>query len=207
MYVPGQSELGKKYWSAMAAAANYAWCNRQVITHFVRKTFKRLFPASEVELLYDVSHNIAKIEEHTVQGRRRTLLVHRKGATRAFPPGHEHTPRAYAASGQPVLIPGSMGTSSYILAGAQGSMEQAFGSCCHGAGRQMSRQSAIQTFKGDRLRAELKAQGITVRGSTKGLVEEAPGAYKDVDEVIRTVAEAGLAVPVARCLPLGVLKG
>jgi tRNA-splicing ligase RtcB (3'-phosphate/5'-hydroxy nucleic acid ligase) len=208
MYAPIASELGKQYYAAMAAAANFAWCNRQVITHQVRKAFERLFPGAVVELLYDVSHNIAKREEHVVDGEERVVYVHRKGATRSFGPGHEAITPVYRALGQPVLIPGSMGTASYVLAGAAGAMSETFGSCCHGAGRALSRTKALELLKGDAVRRALGSQGVHVQvRSVKGLAEEAPQAYKDVHEVIRVVSEAGLAVPVARLRPIGVLKG
>jgi tRNA-splicing ligase RtcB (3'-phosphate/5'-hydroxy nucleic acid ligase) len=207
MYAPIQSELAKQYYKAMAAAANYAWANRQVIAHHVRASFQRLFPGCTVTQLYDVSHNIAKKEVHEVDGVQRELYVHRKGATRSFGPGRIEVCAQYRAVGQPVLIPGSMGTASYILAGAPGAMEETFGSSCHGAGRQLSRTKALETLKGEQVRRSLKDHGVYVKASGKGLAEEAPQAYKDVDEVIRVVAEAGIAVPVARCTPLGVLKG
>jgi tRNA-splicing ligase RtcB len=208
VYAPIASRLGQRYRRAMAAAANYAWCNRQILTHHVRKAFARLFPGSSVSLVYDVSHNIAKFEEHTVEGEKRRVCVHRKGATRSFGPGHPDVPTIYRASGQPVLVPGSMGTASWVLAGAPESMRRTFGSCCHGAGRRMSRSAAMEQLDGRRIVKELKERGITIKaGSVKGVAEEAPQVYKDVDEVIRVVTEAGIAVPVARLVPLGVLKG
>jgi tRNA-splicing ligase RtcB (3'-phosphate/5'-hydroxy nucleic acid ligase) len=207
MYAPAASDLGKHYYAAMCAAANFAWCNRQVIAHQVRKATERLFIGSSVRHLYDVSHNIAKRELHTVADTEVELFVHRKGATRSFPPYHPHVSALYQHTGQPVLIPGSMGTASYVLAGAPGAMSESFGSCCHGAGRIMSRTQASETLRGDRVRSDLRDQGIHVRGSAKGIAEEAPQAYKDVDEVIRVVSEAGIAVPVARLKPLGVIKG
>jgi tRNA-splicing ligase RtcB len=211
MYAPLASELGVRYRGAMAAAANYAWCNRQIIVHHVRTSFAQLFPEATVTQVYDVSHNIAKFEEHTIPERSeehaRVVCVHRKGATRSFGPGHPDVPAAYRGVGQPVLIPGSMGTASWVLAGAAGAMQETFGSCCHGAGRSMSRTRALAELDGVRIKQDLLAQGITVKASTKGLAEEAPAAYKDVDEVIRVVSEAGIAVPVARLVPLGVLKG
>lgn len=207
MYAPLQSKLGQEYLAAMNAAANFAWCNRQIITHHVRKAVQRLFPGSTVNLLYDVSHNIAKKEYYLIDGVERHVCVHRKGATRAFPPDHPSVTLKYREHGQPVLIPGSMGTASYILAGAPGAMTESFGSSCHGAGRKMSRHAAIQLVKGETLRRELKDQGIFVMGSGKGIAEEAPLAYKDVDEVIQVVTDAGLAFAVAKCKPFGVLKG
>jgi tRNA-splicing ligase RtcB len=206
-YAPIQSELGVRYRKAMAAAANYAWCNRQLITHHVRNAIKRLYPGSTVELVYDVSHNIAKFETYTIDGEAREVCVHRKGATRAFAAGHEEICEVYRAHGQPVLVPGSMGTASYVLAGAQGAMDETFGSCCHGAGRALSRTKALATIDGMRVKQELSARGITVKASTKGASEEAPAAYKDVDEVIRVVEMAGIATSVARLVPIGVVKG
>ena len=207
MYAPLTSELGKKYFAAMACAANFAWCNRQLITHHVRASFRRLFPQSEVRVLYDVSHNIAKHETHEVDGTHVQLCVHRKGATRAFGPGHADVCSAYRAYGQPVLIPGSMGTASYVLVGTTHAMTETFGSTCHGAGRKMSRTKALETIRGEQVRRDLHEKGIQVIAPGKGLAEEAPAAYKDVDEVIAVVAEAGIAVPVARVTPIGVLKG
>ncbi len=208
MYAPLSHTLAKQYLGAMAAAANFAWANRQVITYHVRKAFERLFPNCSVTLLYDVSHNIAKFENYVVDGEERSLLVHRKGATRAFPPHHPEIPLVLRSAGQPVLVPGSMGTSSWVLSGALGSMTESFGSCCHGAGRQWSRSKALAELSVNDVRRSLQEQGILLRGSSsKGIVEEAPQAYKDIDEVIRVVADAGLAVPVARLVPLGVLKG
>lgn len=208
MYAPLNHELAKRYLGAMAAAANFAWCNRQVITHHTRKALRRLFPGCSVRVLYDVSHNIAKRETHRVDGVETEVLVHRKGATRAFGPGHEAVCAPLRAAGQPVLVPGSMGTASYVLAGLQHSMDETFGSCCHGAGRRWSRSHANQTLTAASVRRSLEEQGIAIRGaSAKGVVEEAPEAYKDVDEVIRVVAEEGLAQPVARLTPIGVVKG
>ncbi len=208
LYAPIASELGVQYRAAMAAAANYAWCNRQVIAHNVRAVTQRLFPSAVVQQLYDVSHNIAKFESYEVDGVMRDLCVHRKGATRAFGPGNLEITEELRAHGQPVLIPGSMGTASWVLAGAAGAMTETFGSCCHGAGRAMSRTRALEELDGATVKRELAELGVHVKTpSVKGLAEEAPQAYKDVDEVIRVVAEAGIAVPVARLVPLGVLKG
>lgn len=207
LYAPLSSALAQRYCGAMAAAANYAWCNRQIITHSVRTTFQQLFSDCTVKLLYDVSHNIAKREMHNVNGEIQALWVHRKGATRSFGPGNAEIPGAYRDYGQPVLIPGSMGTASWVLAGTIRSMTETFGSCCHGAGRSMSRTKALETISGESVRRSLAKNGVHVQGPARGLAEEAPSAYKDVDEVIRTVAQAGLAIPVARLIPLGVLKG
>lgn len=207
---PLSSPEGQRYFRAMCAAANFAWANRQLITWEIRQAWREVLgeAGGKLRVLYDVAHNIAKIEQHTVQGHMRRVLVHRKGATRAFPPGHPETPRVYREVGQPVLIPGSMGTASYVLVGAPGSMEQTFGSTCHGAGRQMSRHAAKRTVNPDRLRMELQQQGIVVQaGSVRGLVEEAPVAYKDVGAVVQVVHTAGIARMVARLRPVAVIKG
>jgi tRNA-splicing ligase RtcB len=193
----------------MRAAANYAWANRQGITHFTRLTFKRIFgEQEELRVIYDVCHNIAKLERHQVDGREREVMVHRKGATRAFPPGHRDVPRVYQRVGQPVLIPGSMGTSSYVLVGAEGAMRESFGTCCHGAGRVMSRTAAKKSPYAQDVRQRLEDLGIIVRAdSGDGITEEIPEAYKDVDAVIDVVHNAGLARRVARLKPMGVIKG
>jgi tRNA-splicing ligase RtcB len=189
----------------MCAAANFAFANRQIITHRVREVFRRAFrDRGAVRLVYDVAHNMAKLEQHGG----RELCVHRKGATRAFGPGHPETPPRYRAAGQPVFIPGSMGTASWVLAGTDGNMELSFGSTCHGAGRAMSRHAAKRVRSGSDVRHELEARGIVVRcGSTGDLAEEAPYAYKDVERVVDVVHDAGLARRVARLRPLGVVKG
>jgi len=210
--VPFQTEEGQRYFSAMKAAANFAWANRQMITHWVRESFEEVFKQKAEDLgmsiVYDVAHNIAKVEEHEVDGRKIKVVVHRKGATRAFPAGHEAVPRAYRNVGQPVLIPGSMGTASYVLAGAEGSMKETFGSTCHGAGRVLSRHAATRQFRGDKLRNELMQRGIYIRAASMRVVaEEAPGAYKNVDNVVNVVHEAGIANLVARMRPIGVAKG
>ena len=210
--VPFESEEGQRYFSAMKAAANFAWANRQMITHWVRESFEEVFKRKaedmEMHVVYDVAHNIAKVEEHEVDGRKVRVVVHRKGATRAFPAGHPDVPRAYRDVGQPVLIPGSMGTASYVLAGAEGSMRETFGSSCHGAGRLLSRKAATKQYRGDRLRNELLQRGIYVRAASLRVVaEEAPGAYKSVDNVVSVVHQAGIAKLVARMRPMGVAKG
>ncbi|NJE53798.1 RtcB family protein [Thermococcus sp. 21S9] len=210
--VPFQSEEGQRYFSAMKAAANFAWANRQMITHWVRESFEEVFKRKaedmEMHIVYDVAHNIAKVEEHEVDERKVKVVVHRKGATRAFPAGHPDVPRAYRDVGQPVLIPGSMGTASYVLAGAEGSMKETFGSSCHGAGRLLSRKAATRQYRGDRLRNELMKRGIYVRAASLRVVaEEAPGAYKSVDNVVSVVHQAGIAKLVARMRPMGVAKG
>jgi tRNA-splicing ligase RtcB len=189
----------------MAAAANYGRANRQMLTDATRRAFATA-GLGELVLLYDVSHNLAKLETHPVAGAIRRLCVHRKGATRAFPPGHPDLPETLRPFGQPVLVPGSMGTASYVLAGVPGG--PAFASACHGAGRVLSRHAAARQVRGAQLRQELQAAGIAVRGaSMRGLAEEAPLSYKDIDEVVDTCARAGLATPVARLVPLGVVKG
>ncbi len=207
--VPIQSPEGQAYLGAMRAAANFAWANRQAILHFTRGAFQKVFGRGvRMNLIYDVCHNIAKRETHTVEGRKVDVLVHRKGATRAFPPGHREIPRAYRAIGQPVLVPGSMGTASWILAGAEGSMRETFGSVCHGAGRLLSRTAARRGRDARQVERRLEEQGILVRAESRdGILEEIPEAYKDVDAVIEVVERAGLARKVARLKPMGVIKG
>jgi tRNA-splicing ligase RtcB len=207
--VPIQSEEGQSYLAAMRAAANFAWANRQAILHFLRGAFGRIFgQETRIDVVYDVCHNIAKRERHRLNGGGADVLVHRKGATRAFPPGDAELPEAYRDVGQPVLIPGSMGTASWVLAGAEGSMRETFGSVCHGAGRLMSRTAAKKGRDANEVKKELEAHGIIVRSETKdGILEEIPEAYKNVDEVIEVVASAGLARKVARLRPMGVIKG
>jgi tRNA-splicing ligase RtcB len=201
--VPVRSNEGSSYLNMMAAAANYGRANRQAITAAVREA---LSDAGPIEVVYDVSHNLAKIEEHVVDGQTRKLCVHRKGATRALPPDHPDLPHAYREVGQPVLIPGSMGTASYVLVGKAGN--QAFNSTCHGAGRAMSRHAALKLKAGKTVRDQLRQQGIiAVAKAIRALGEEAPEAYKDIDEVVRVCAGAGLSSVVARLEPLGVLKG
>ncbi|MEW6516747.1 MAG: RtcB family protein [candidate division FCPU426 bacterium] len=209
---PIQSTEGREYLAAMAAAANYAWANRQCITHWVREAFQDTLgkPAERLglHLVYDVAHNIAKLETHQVDGKPRQVCVHRKGATRAFPAGHPEVAERYRSVGQPVLIPGSMGTASYVCAGGAAAMEQSFGSTAHGAGRVLSRHAAIRQAQGRSIGAELAAQGIQVMArGRETLAEEAPAAYKNIDEVVETVHQAGLSRKVARMRPLGVVKG
>jgi tRNA-splicing ligase RtcB len=209
---PLNSPEGEDYLAAMRSAANFAFANRQLLAHQARQAFEAVL-ASKVKnghlrQIYDICHNIGKIESHTVDGRQVKVCVHRKGATRAFGPGAPGLPEEYSAIGQPVLVPGSMGTSSWVLVGTQTSMERSFGSSCHGAGRVMSRSEAKRTVRGDELQKDLRAQGIHVRaGSLGGLAEEAPEAYKDVDRVVETVSGAGIARKVARLRPLAVVKG
>ena len=205
---PIESDLGQDYLGAMRAAINCALANRQILTHLVRSVFADLLPAARLELLYDVSHNTCKVEEHRVDGRLRRLHVHRKGATRAFGPGHPDLPDSLRRSGQPVLIGGSMGTASYVLAGTQGSEHRAFSSACHGAGRAMSRHEALRTWHGRQVIDTLAARGILVRSpSARGVAEEAPGAYKSVTDVVDSAEAAGLARKVARLEPLICIKG
>jgi tRNA-splicing ligase RtcB len=210
---PIESPEGKDYLAAMAAAANYAWANRQVLTHLIRRSFETALAGKvkdwDVRQVYDIAHNIAKIEEHKPDGGRAVrVCVHRKGATRAFGPGSSVLPDVYRKVGQPVLVPGSMGTASWVLLGTAGSMEQSFGSTCHGAGRTMSRTAARKSVQGQKLREQMERDGIAVRaGSLAALAEEAPEAYKDVDRVVNIVHGAGIARKVARLKPLAVIKG
>lgn len=209
---PLSSPEGQDYLAAMSAAANYAFVNRQVLTHLIRQSFEVALAGKvknfHLYQIYDIAHNMAKIETHDVDGRRMDVCVHRKGATRAFGPGSPVLPDRYRDIGQPVLVPGSMGTASWVLVGTEGSMAQSFGSTCHGAGRTMSRSRAKRTVHGSELRKQLEAQGIHVRaGSLRGLAEEAPIAYKDVDRVIDVVHRAGIAKKVARIVPVAVVKG
>jgi tRNA-splicing ligase RtcB len=206
--VPIQSREGEQYLKAMAAAANFAFANRQMMTHWVREAFRRVIGTADVKIVYDVCHNIAKKEEHAVNGGRKTVLVHRKGATRAFPKGHPALPDELRDVGQPVLIPGSMGTSSYVLVGTDQAMKETFGSSCHGAGRAKSRTQAKKETSADELLKELRGKGIFVRGETRsGLTEEKPDAYKDVSRVVDVVHGAGIARKVAKLVPLAVMKG
>jgi tRNA-splicing ligase RtcB len=210
---PVHSPEGQAYLGAMRAAANYAWCNRQLLTHQAREVFARVFGVPwetlGIDLVYDVAHNIAKFETHDVApGVRKQVCVHRKGATRAFPPGHPEIPESYRTIGQPVIIPGSMGTASWVLAGLPGSMTQSFGTTCHGAGRMMSRTAAVKLAAGRRIDKELDALGIIARArGFKGLAEEQPAAYKDVDQVVDVVDKVGISKKVARLRPVGVIKG
>ncbi|MDO9313120.1 MAG: RtcB family protein [Burkholderiaceae bacterium] len=205
---PIASPLGQEYLGAMRAAINCALANRQILTALVRQVFAKLIPAARMPLLYDVSHNTCKVEAHRVDGRSRPLHVHRKGATRAFGPGHPDLPAALRPAGQPVLIGGSMGTGSYVLAGSPSGEDRAFSSACHGAGRAMSRQQALRTWQGRAVVGELAQRGILVRSpSPRGVAEEAPGAYKDVSAVVDAAEAAGLARKVARLEPLICVKG
>lgn len=208
--VPLHSPEGQDYFKAMCAAANFAWCNREVITHEVRTAWTNVLgkKGGTLHLLYDVAHNIAKIEEHKIDGRKMKLIVHRKGATRAFGAGFTELPAGLRDIGQPVLIPGSMGTASYILLGTQAGMEASFGTSCHGAGRSLSRRAAKRQVNAPQLKAELLKAGIYVEaGSFSGIAEEAPIAYKDVNLVVETMHRAGIALKVAKLRPLAVIKG
>jgi tRNA-splicing ligase RtcB len=209
---PFRSTEGQLYFGAMQAAANYAWANRQALTGLTREIFEKAFGLGEarlaLRLVYDVAHNIAKLEEHELDGKKVSLIVHRKGATRAFGPGHPDLPADYAAAGQPVIIPGDMGRCSYLLAGTARAMRETFGSACHGAGRLMSRGEATRRARGRRIADELAAKGVWVRASGREtLSEEMPEAYKDVENVVGVVAGAGIAKKVARFRPLVVIKG
>jgi len=210
---PVNSPEGRAYLASMKCAANYAWTNRQCLMHLARNVFEKVFNKSwsslGLRLVYDVAHNIAKMEKHKVDGKEKFLCVHRKGATRAFPPGHPDIPGAYKEAGQPVIIPGDMGTFSYVLAGAAGAMEETFGSTCHGAGRRLSRSNAIKFCAGRNIDKELfNKSGIIVRAKTRGtLAEEAPEAYKNVTEIVNVVHGANLSTKVCRMRPLGVIKG
>ena len=209
---PTTSPEGQAYLGAMSAAANYAFANRQVMMHWTRETFAKVMGQSaedlDMGLIYDVAHNMGKVEEHNIEGTRRKVVVHRKGATRAFPPGHPEVPSAYRSIGQPVLIPGTMGTASYILIGNEKAMDLTWGSTAHGAGRFMSRSKAKKQFFGKEVQGKLAEEGIIVR-ATKGIViaEEAPGAYKDVDEVVKVSDAVGIATKAVRLRPIGVIKG
>ncbi len=209
---PVNSSEGKAYLGAMKCAANYAWANRQCLMYLTRKAFERVFNMTWEKmgmfLIYDVAHNIAKIEKHIIDGKEKTLCIHRKGATRAFGPGHPALPDRYKKTGQPVIIPGDMGRNSYLLVGTQKAMEETFGSTCHGAGRVKSRTAATRSINVDILLKELESKGIIVKASGRGtIVEEAPQAYKDVNEVVDVVHNAGISKRVCRMRPLGVIKG
>ena len=196
----------------MFAALNFAWSNRQMITHWTRKSFERVFNQTEsdldMRLVYDVAHNIAKVENHKIDGKNKQVVVHRKGATRAFPANLEDVPPKYRDLGQPVLVPGSMGTGSWILLGKEDSMNRSFGSTAHGAGRMMSRSKARRTFTEDQVKKSLKDKGIFIKSLTRdGVVEETPEAYKNVDSVVNVSHELGIATKVAKLVPIGVIKG
>src|SRR5438105_1618967 len=209
---PVDSPEGRHYIGAMRAAANFAWCNRQLLMHQAREVFARIFGRSwqelQMNLMYDVCHNIAKFEEHTIDGKQKRVWVHRKGATRAFPPGHPEVPAVYRGVGQPVIIPGDMGRASWVLVGQAGSMEKTFGTTCHGAGRAMSRTAAVKEAGGRRIDKELEAKGVIARSqSHRGLAEEQPKAYKNVDDVVDVVHRANLSRKVAACAPSASSRG
>ncbi len=209
---PAESTEGQNYFKAMAAGANYAWANRQVITHWVREAFSRFFgrdmDSLGMALIYDVAHNVAKLEEHIIDGEKKMVYVHRKGATRAFPPGHKDVPSVYRNVGQPVLIPGSMGTPSFVLHGTDKAMELTFGSACHGAGRVSSRSAALKAFRGEDIQKELAARGISVRAFQPSVIaEEAPAVYKSSEDVVDVVHQLGIARKVVKLMPMGVAKG
>ena len=206
---PFNSELGQEYFKAMCAGMNYAFANRQMIVHWIRESFKKIMGTSEgMRQVYDVCHNIAKVEKHDVDGETRELVVHRKGATRSFGPGRPEVNEVYKETGQPIFIPGSMATASYVLAGTNSALEKSFGSTAHGAGREMSRKEAIRTFRGEKVAKEMEQKNILVKAASwKGIAEESAPAYKDINEVAKVSNEAGLGKTVARLVPLGVVKG
>ncbi len=209
---PINSQEGQDYLAAMKAAVNYAFCNRQVIMHWVRESFEKVLGKDAeslgMELLYDICHNVAKEEEHEIEGKKKKLLVHRKGATRAMPAGRVENPKDFMETGHPALIPGTMGTASYVLVGTETGLQETFGSVAHGAGRTMSRHAAMRMKRGEQVKKELEAKGEIIKGASMGgLAEEMPEAYKDVDEVVKSVEIAGLGKIVSRHVPLAVMKG
>jgi len=205
---PIGSKLGKDYFAAMAAAANFAFTNRHIIMHHVRKAFKNFFPKSKLSLVYDIAHNMAKFEDHVIDGKKQNVCIHRKGATRSFGPGRKELPKIYQKTGSPIFIPGSMGTYSYVLVGTKTAEEVSFASTAHGSGRVMSRAQAARTITIQQIKETMKKKDIyTEAGSVKGMVEEAPEAYKDVNEVVRVSHELGIGNLVARLKPLAVIKG
>ena len=207
-YAPINSEVGKEYYKAMCAAANFAFCNKQVITHLVRKCLKELFPKFKADVVYDVCHNMAKFEEHEINGKKIKLCIHRKGATRSLGSGRKEIPKKYSSVGQPVLIPGSMGTASYVLVGTSEAEKLSFSSTAHGAGRVMSRSEALRKLNREKILEEMEEKNITLTaGSLKGFVEEAPEVYKDVDEVVKVSDELGIGKIVAKLKPVVVIKG
>ncbi|MEM3074686.1 MAG: RtcB family protein [Candidatus Pacearchaeota archaeon] len=205
---PIKSELGKQYYKAMCCAANFAFCNKQILTYLTRKAMEKIFPDFKAEVVYDICHNIAKFEEHFIDGKKKVICVHRKGATRSFGKGKKELPEKYIEHGQPILIPGSMGTASYILHGTNEAEKLSFSSTAHGAGRLMSRHQAIKTLSKEKVEKSLEEKGVSVRtGSIKGLLEEAPQVYKDVDEVVRISDEVGIGKITAKLIPVAVIKG
>lgn len=212
VYAPAGTREAESYFSAMCCAANFAWANRQMILHWLRESFSNVFGETSENLglsvIYDVAHNIAKIEEHRVDGERKKVYVHRKGGTRSFPPGNPQIPSKYREVGQPVLLPGDMGSASYLLSGTDEAMELSFGSTAHGAGRELSRTQALKRYRGERVKAELEARGILVRSASWSvLAEEVPAAYKNIDEIARVSHETNIGKLVARLVPIAVLKG
>ncbi len=210
IYAKLGTKLADDYFKAMSAAANFAWCNRHIIMHQVRKSMQQVFgiEPESIKLVYDVAHNIAKEEEHIIDGKKKKVIVHRKGATRAFPADHPQVPEKYKEVGQPVIIPGSMGTASYLLVGTEKAMQETFGSSAHGAGRTMSRHAALHQFRGEKIKSDLESHNIFVKAASwKGIAEEAPQVYKDIDEVIKITENAGIAKAVVRLRPYGVIKG
>ena len=212
MCAPVNSDEGQDYFHAMNAGANFAWANRQMITHWIRESFEQVLgesaPRLGLGLVYDIAHNMAKLETHEVDGRPRRVYVHRKGATRAFGPGHPEIPKDYGAIGQPVIIPGDMGTASFLLVGTDVAMKETFGSSCHGAGRRLSRKASVKQHPADRVERDLESRGIYLRAKSRRVVsEEAPGAYKDIESVVNITHRAGVARKVVRLKPLGVVKG
>ena len=206
---PVRSQLGQQYYKSMCSAVNYAFANRQMIAHWVRNVFKKVMGSSEgMDQVYDVCHNVAKIEKHTIDGKLKEVCIHRKGATRSFGPGREEIPEIYRSVGQPIIIPGSMGTASYILAGTSEAEQLSFGSTAHGAGRVMSRHEALRRFRGEKIKQDLENRGIElISTSWKGVAEEASQAYKDVDEVVKVSHKVGIGKLVAKVVPVGVMKG
>lgn len=209
IYAPLQSELGQQYYKSMSAAVNFAFANRQIIAHRVRTVFRNLLGSSKgMDQVYDVCHNVAKFEHHSIDGESRSVCVHRKGATRSFGPGRTEIPEVYRSVGQPVIIPGSMGTASFILVGTSAAESLSFGSTAHGAGRMMSRHEALRRFRGESIKKEMELQGIELKATSwRGVAEEASGAYKNVDEVVHVSHSVGLGRLVARVVPVGVMKG
>ncbi len=205
---PIKSELGQKYLKAMGSAANFGFANKQMITHWIRESLEKIFGNTEINVVYDVCHNIAKIEEHNIDGKKKTVCVHRKGATRSFGPGRDELPEVYRNIGQPVLIPGSMGTASYILVGTKQAEELSFASTAHGAGRVASRSEMLRNFRGEQIKKQLEQKNIFLKGASwKGIAEEAPQAYKNVSEVVEVSHQLGIGKKVVKVVPLGVIKG
>ncbi len=212
IYAPAGTQECEDYFKAMSCAANFAWANRQMIMHWVRESIMKVLGMKEedigLELVYDVAHNIGKVEKHVIDGKERTVYMHRKGGTRCFGPGHSEIPADYQKVGQPALVPGDMGTASYILVGTEKAEEETFSSVCHGAGRRMSRHAALRQFRGEQVKQELQQKGIFVRSASwKGIAEEAPGVYKDIHEVVRVCETAGISKTVIKLVPMGVMKG